>query len=78
MGSFFAHPCIFSNTISHDVISGNITATKSDHILQFLFVPNVLSKTSCQKFNIYEKDWSKSIQADFVLVLIKIGLMFSN
>ena len=49
------------------MISGNITATISDHLPQFLFAPNVLSKASCQKFNIYEKDWSKFIQTDFVL-----------
>ena len=49
------------------MISGNITATISDHLPQFLFAPNILSKTSCQKFNIYERDWSKFIQTDFVL-----------
>ena len=43
---------IFSNIISHEMISGNITATISDHLPQFLFVPNVLSKVSCQKSNI--------------------------
>ena len=32
---------IFSNVISYEVISGNITATISDHPPQFLFVPNV-------------------------------------
>ena len=61
------------------MISGNITATISDHLPQFLFAPNVLSKTSCQKSNIYERDWSKFIQTDFVLdLLIKISLMFSS
>ena len=49
------------------MISGNITATISDHLTQFLFAPNVLSKVSCQKSNIYEKDWSKFVQTDFVL-----------
>ena len=39
----------------------------SDHLPQFLFAPNVLSKVSCQKSNIYEIDWSKLIQADPVL-----------
>ena len=38
----------------------------SDHLPQFLFAPNVLSKVSCQKSNIYEKDWSKFIQTDSV------------
>ena len=58
---------IFSNIISHEMISGNMTATVSDHLPQFLFAPNVFSKASCQKSNIYERDWSKSFQTDFVL-----------
>ena len=58
---------IFPDIVSHEVISGNITATISDHLFQFLFAPNVLSKASCRKSNIYEWDWSKLIQTDFVL-----------
>ena len=58
---------IFSNIISHEVISGNITATISDHLPQFLFAPDLLSKNSCQKYNTYERNLSKFIQADFVL-----------
>ena len=49
------------------MISGNITATISDHLPQLLFAPNVLSKASCQISKIYERDWSKFIQTDFVL-----------
>ena len=49
------------------MISGNITATISDHLPQFLFASNVLSKASGQKSNIYERDWSKFIHTDFVL-----------
>ena len=49
------------------MISGNITATISDHVPQFLFAPNVLSKNSCQKYNIYERDLPKFIQTDFLL-----------
>ena len=48
------------------MISVNITATISDHSSSCLFAPNVLSKLSCQKSNIYERDWSKFIQTDFV------------
>ena len=50
---------IFSNYISHEIISGNITATISDHLPQFSFVPNILSNPSTQKSNFYERDWSK-------------------
>ena len=49
------------------MISGNINATISDHLPQFLFVPNVFSNPSCQKSNIYERDWSKFVQQNFVL-----------
>ena len=50
---------IFSNLISHEIISGNITATISNHLPQFLFVPNIMSKPSTQRSDFYEKDWSK-------------------
>ena len=49
------------------MIFGNITATISDHPPQFLFASNILSKTSCQKSDIYERGWLKFIQADFAL-----------
>ena len=58
---------IFSNVISHEVISGNITATISDYPPQILFVPNVLSNPSCQKSNIYERDRSKFVQQNFFI-----------
>ena len=58
---------IFSNAIYHEAISGNIAATISDHLPQFLFVPNALSNPSCQWSNIYERDWSKFVQQNLVL-----------
>ena len=58
---------IFSNAIYHEAISGNIAATISDHLPQFLFVPNALSNPSCQRSNTYERDWSKFVQQNFVL-----------
>ena len=48
------------------MISGNITAAISDHLSQFVFAFNVLSKALCQKLNIYQIDWSKFIQRDFI------------
>ena len=57
---------IFSNFISHKIISGNKTATTSDHLPQFSFVPNILSNLSTQKFNYYERDWSKFKQENFI------------
>ena len=47
--------------------SGNITATIPDHVHQLFIASNVLSKNSCQKSNIYKRDWSKFIQTDFVI-----------
>ena len=58
---------IFSNYISREIISGNITATIFDHLLQFSVVPNILSNPSTQKSDFYEKDWSKFKQENFIL-----------
>ena len=58
---------IFSNFISPEIISGNITATISDHLPQFSFVPNILSNPSTQKSNYYERGWSKFKQENFIL-----------
>ena len=49
------------------MISDEITASISDHLPQFLFMPYVLSKNSCQKSKIYERAWSKFIETDFEL-----------
>ena len=57
----------FSNFISLEIISGNITATIFDHLPQFSFVPNILSNSSIQKSNYCERDWSKFIQKNFIL-----------
>ena len=56
---------IFSNYISHEIISGNITTTVSDHLPKFSFVPNILSNPSTPKSNFYERDWSKFKQENF-------------
>ena len=58
---------IFSNFISPDIISGNITATISEHLPQFSFVPNILSNLPSQQSDYYERDWSKFKQENFIL-----------
>ena len=49
------------------MIFGNTTATISDHLPQFLFVPNIFPNPSCQKSNKTERDWSKFVQQNSVL-----------
>ena len=50
---------IFSSAIDPDIISGNLTATISDHLPQFSIIPNMFGNVSGNKSNIYEWDWSK-------------------
>ena len=58
---------IFSNVLSCEAISGNITATISDHLPQFLLAPNVLPNHLSNKSNILEKDLSKFNNDNFIL-----------
>ena len=44
---------IFGNLTSHEVISGNITATISDHLPQFLIAPNVFANPSSNKSKMF-------------------------
>ena len=57
---------IFCNLTSHEVISGNITATISDHLPQFLIAPYVFPNPSSNKSKIFEKNWSHFNQEYFV------------
>ena len=56
---------IFSNVLSCEAISGNITATILDHLPRFLFAPNVCSQNLTKKIL-------------FLITFIKIGLKFFN
>ena len=47
---------IFSNIIDPDIISGNLTATISNHLPQFSIIPNMFGNTASNKTNIYERD----------------------
>ena len=58
---------IFSNVITVNAISGNVTATISDHLPQVMIVPNVFANPPSNRFNIYERDWSNFDQVNFVL-----------
>ena len=58
---------IFSNTLIENTISGNLTATISDHLPQSIILPNVFSNPPSNKSNIYERDWSNFGQENFIL-----------
>ena len=58
---------IFSNYISQDIVSGNLTATSSDHLPQFLVAPHNFSNVPNRKNNIFEHDWSKLNREEFIL-----------
>ena len=58
---------IFTNVILPDSISGNVTATISDHLPQFLIAPNIFFKPPSNKSNIYERDWSTFDPENFIL-----------
>ena len=58
---------IFSNTLIENTISGNLTATISDHLPQFIILPNIFSNPPSNKSNIYERDWSNFVQENFIL-----------
>ena len=58
---------IFSNVIDPDIISGNLTATISDHLPQFSIIPNMFGNIPGNKSNIYEIDWSKFDREIFIL-----------
>ena len=57
---------IFSNVIDPDIISGNLTATISDHLPQFAIIPNMFGNISGNKSKIYESDWSKFDRENFI------------
>ena len=58
---------IFSSAIDSNIISGNLTATISDHLPQFAIIPNMFGNISGNKSNIYERDWSKFDRENFIL-----------
>ena len=58
---------IFSNYNSQAIVSGNLTATISDHLPQFFIAPHILSNVPNRKTNIFEDDWSKFNIEEFIL-----------
>ena len=58
---------IFSNIISTDIISGNLTALISDHLPQFLIAPEIFRNFPSNKSNYFECDWNNFNQENFIL-----------
>ena len=58
---------IFSNIIDPDIISGNLTATISDHLSHFSIIPHMFGNIPSNKSNIYERDWYKFDRESFIL-----------
>ena len=77
---------VFSNVIDPDIISGNLTATISDHLPQFSIIPNMFGNIPGNKSYIYESDWSKFDRENFILDyfsidwedLLKIDELFAD
>ena len=63
---------IYSNVITPTNISGNITATISDHPQQFLIAPDIFSNPPFTKLNIFERDLSKVDQQNFILDYLSV------
>ena len=52
----------YSNMITPNKITGNLTAQMSDHIPKSVIAPDILSNPSSTELSIFERDWSKSIK----------------
>ena len=58
---------IFSNLTSlEETELGNITSTFSDHLPQFIFLPDFFSKVPVTKSNILRRNWKKFESSKFI------------
>ena len=58
---------IFSNVFDPDIVPGSLTATISDRLPQFAIIPNMFTNIIGNKSKIYQRDWSRSDQENFIL-----------
>ena len=49
------------------MISGNLTASISNHLPQFFIVPDIFLNSSPSRSNIYERDWDDFDQENYIL-----------
>ena len=66
---------IFSNNISQDIVSRNLTGAISDHLphLPFLIAPRIFSNVPNRKTNIFERDWSNFDHEKFILEYFSVA-----
>ena len=65
---------IYSTVITPNNVLGNLTATRADHLPQFIIAPDILSNPPSTKLNIFERDWSKCDQENFILDYLSADL----
>ena len=58
---------IFSDIFDPDIVSGSLTATISDRLPQFAIIPNMFTNIIGNKSKIYQRDWSRCDQENFIL-----------
>ena len=63
---------LFSNMAAVNIISGNLTASISEDLPQFLVAPNIFFNSSYIETNKHERYWSKFDQENFVLYYFSV------
>ena len=64
---------IFSNCFDSSFVSGNITTSISDHLPQFLLIPNINIKDLLpKKHNLFKSDMKNFNKEDFILDLLEV------
>ena len=63
---------IYSNVITPNSISRNLTAAISEHLPQYLIAPEIFPNLSSTKLNAFERDWSKFNQEIFILDYLSV------
>ena len=64
---------IFTNSIQTESISGNLTCNISDHLPQFLIVPNQTQKIKIKNSNKFHRNFKNFDQNNFILDLLSIN-----
>ena len=58
---------IFLSKMIENIVSGNLTASISDYLPQFITLLNMFSNVPSNKSNIHERDWSNFVLENFTL-----------